>query len=111
MYLDGGWNLAVPNSVVAFGINAGINGTIAALTGGGGGLAVRKGLISSLGARRITQTFAHHLGRFIAIQLANRMAGTIIGLVTGFGGWSIGDFAARWWDSRDKNRNNGWCDI
>ncbi|MEG0710281.1 MAG: hypothetical protein RR481_08600 [Longicatena sp.] len=109
MYLDGGFSL--PNWAVAGGINMGVNFAASLIMGGGGGIALAKAAIRAVGTRTFTNTLRDTLKKFIAIRAANAVAGTLVVFITGSGGWSIGSAAANWFDSRDKNRNNTWCDF
>lgn len=108
-YIDGG--VGIPNAAVAFGINCGVQAIGAYFLGGGGGIALAKAAIKAVGQKAFTNTLKTVLAKFVAIKLANSIAGTVTGFILGSGGWSIGSMAANWWDARDRYKNNGWCDI
>lgn len=107
-YIDGG--VGIPNAAVAFGINCGVQ-AVGAYILGGGGIALEKAAIKAVGQKAFTNTLKTILAKIVAIELTNAIAGTVTGLILGSGGWSIGDVAARCWDSKDRYKNNGWCDI
>ncbi|MUO33716.1 hypothetical protein [Enterococcus gallinarum] len=108
MYLDGGFSL--PNAVVATGINAAINWVIGFYTGGSG-LYMAKAFIRRVGSGAATRAFTYGLSRFVQTQIANRVSGIIVGTLLGAGSLSLGGVAAKYFDQRDKHKNNGWCDI
>lgn len=70
-----------------------------------------KAAIKAVGVGYMTRLLANAIGRFVTVQLANRIAGTVVGFLNGTGGWSIGSAVANHWDRFDSNRNNGWMDI
>mgnify|MGYP001159187387 CR=1 FL=1 len=101
MYLDGG--LAIPNGVVAAGVNLAVNWAIGLYTGGSG-LAVAKAFIRRVGAGTATRAFKNGLKRFVHTQIANRVSGIIVGTLLGAGSMSIGGVVAKWLDQRDKKK-------
>lgn len=109
MYVDGG--VAAPNWLVALGINSGVNLGISWLMGGGGIIALGKAAIKAFGRGTVTRYLKSALSSFIAVKLANSIAGVLCDFIIGSGGWSVGEVAANWWDSRDAVRNNGWCEF
>lgn len=108
MYLDGGWS--VPKAVVSFAVNGLVNTIAAFFMGGGGGISTLKLAIKSVGRKKVTDKFRTGLSKFISIQLANRISGIIIGLITGYGGFSIGGLVANYLDNSrfDGDRRLGW---
>lgn len=101
-YLDGGF--AIPNWVVAGGINIGI----AAITGGGA-VKLLTAFIRRKGSAAAKAALRKVLTRFIATQAANRVSGLVIGAINGFLSWSVGSAVATIWDRNDVRRNNGYC--
>jgi len=108
MYLDGG--LGIPNAVAATAINFGVNVIINKFTGGGGAALVRTAL-RQLGKNRVKGELKRSLGRFMATQAANRISGTVAGLLLGTGGLTVGGMAVNAWDARDRVPNNGWVNF
>lgn len=108
MHVDGG--LSVPNWTVATGINAAVNWTIGLYTGGSG-LYLAKAFIRRVGRGQATRAFTYGLRQFVNTQIANRVSGIVVGTLLGAGSLSIGGAVAKWFDQRDKHRNNGWCDF
>lgn len=109
MYLDGG--ISLPDSVVGFAINSGINFALAVWMGGGGGYALARAAIARIGAGQATRFFTRALTRFVSIRIANAIGGGIVGTILGVGSLSVGGVIAKNWDAHDRHKNNGWVDI
>ncbi|MDR2834556.1 MAG: hypothetical protein LBV67_12685 [Streptococcaceae bacterium] len=96
----------VPNWLVAGAINVGI----AALTGGGG-VSLFISWLRRNGSNAARTAFRNILVRFVATQVANRIAGLVLSTIYGFLSWSIGAFVATIWDRNDRYPRNGYCNA
>ena len=102
MYIDAGWEFTgLYNDVVAFGINAIVNGIM------GGGTV--KTVMRILGGSRSKKEVAGYAAKWLGVRVANSLAGKIIGAVLSLSTWSFGSACAKLWDRYDTNPNNGIC--
>ncbi len=102
MYLDGGWQFTgLYNSVVAFGINAIVNGIMGGETA--------STVMRILGSNRTRNEIAKYAAKYLGARAANSLAGRIVSAIFGFSSWSIGSACAKLWDKYDTNPNNGIC--
>lgn len=63
-------------------------------------------LIDSQG---IKQNIIKATKKWLSEQVANRISGIVLGVLSGFLSWSIGSFTAKIRDRADTRPNNGYC--
>lgn len=112
LYLDGGWNLALPNGVVSGAVDGAITVALSA-SGVGGALKLgAKALLKKIGYNSFKNIIVSELKKRIGTQAAVVIGGVVAGALTGtINGYTPGSIAANYWDSHDSNPNNGWCDF
>lgn len=105
MYLDGG--LSLYKWVVSAPINIAFNASL-----GGGAVSLALGVIRAGGTAAFKKTLVKAIGKFVAVQTANRIAGRVVNSLAGFASWSsIGGAIANIWDKFDQKPNNNRLNL
>ncbi|MDT2758057.1 hypothetical protein P7G51_11750 [Enterococcus asini] len=86
------------------------NVAFSALCGGTGVITLVK-YIAKHGVKAAKSMIVSVAKKWVAIKVANTVAGYIVGALKGFLSFSIGDCGARLWDRIDAYKNNGYCNL
>lgn len=104
MYVDGG--ASIPGWAISFAVNAVVNGMM-----GGGAVTSVRTIFRAVGKSGFKRIVKSTLRRFVSVQTANRLAGSLSGAAYGFLSFSVGGYVFSQLNRRDKKPYNRSWDI